>query len=272
MKTTIGITWIPRGREYFSKSIKTIDHDNVIIYPDGFEFPIPTKYEVRNLGNNVGCFKHYYRVLHDLVHNTDADVVGIFADDLLYRNGWVQEATEKLKDESIGYVACYVPNGLAIRNGWKSEWNEFDGGWDNVFGGGFMMRKEVAIQVLEHPFILDHLANYKKNQQIDLAVPEAMKRIGLKQVFRLPSFINHIGLRSTIGHKHHSWMKGAGWVMLFGLFLFTGCTESSDCYLCEKDDRLYRYCEDVSYSPTMTFDEQIEWLKSEGYECDYYRD
>ena len=109
MKTTIGITWIPRGREYFAKSIKTIDHDNVIIYPDGFDFPFPTRYEVRNLGDNVGCFKHYYRVLEDLVHNTDADVVGIFADDLLYRKGWVQTATEKLKDESIGYVACYTP-------------------------------------------------------------------------------------------------------------------------------------------------------------------
>ena len=233
MKTTIGITWIPRGREYFSKSIKTIDHDNVIIYPDGYEFPFPTKYEVRNLGDNIGCFKHYYRVLEDLVNNTDSEVVGIFADDLLYRKGWIQEAIKPLMDSSVGYTVCYVPNGLKIRNGWRDGWNEFDGGWHNVFGGGFLFRKEVAKQILQHPFILNHLANYKQNQQIDLAIPEAMKQIGLKQLFHVPSFINHIGLVSTIGHKHQSWMKGAGWVVIaFMLSIFTGCSKEDKEYNC----------------------------------------
>jgi hypothetical protein len=60
-------------------------------------------------------------------------------------------------------------------------------------------------------------------------------------------------------------------LLTISLTLF-GCSKSSDCYLCEKDERLYRYCKGVAYSPTMTFDEQIEWLKSEGYKCDYYKD
>jgi len=211
MKTTIGITWIPRAREYFAKSIKTVDHDSVIIYPDGFDFIHPTTYAVRRLGDNVGCFKHYYRVLEDLVNNTNADVVGVFADDILYKKGWIQKATEKLKDESVGYVACYVPNGLAIRNGFHDGWNEFNEGWAKSWGGGYAMRREVAIQVLKHPFMLNHLANYEKNQQIDHCVPQVMYEIGLKQLFPVPSLINHIGLKSTLGHKHHSWMKGAGW-------------------------------------------------------------
>ncbi len=128
MKTTIGITWVERPREYFPKSIKTVDHDSVIIYPDGGSFKFPTKHIIRNLGDNVGCFKHYYRVLDDLVNNTDADVVGVFADDILYKKGWIEKATEKLKDETVGYVACYVPSGLAIRIGWKADgWNEING-------------------------------------------------------------------------------------------------------------------------------------------------
>lgn len=211
MKTTIGITWIPRKREYFAKSIKTIDHDNVIIYPDGFDFTYPTSYEVRRLGDNVGCFKHYYRVLEDLVNNTDADVVGIFADDLLYRKGWIQEAIKPLEDESVGYTVCYVPSGLKIRNKWSDGWNELNGGYASSWGGGYLMRKETAKKVLGHPFVLNHLANYNKNQQIDHAIPEAVFQMGLRQLFHVPSFINHIGRISTLGHKHQVWNKGAGW-------------------------------------------------------------
>lgn len=211
MKTTIGITWIPRHREYFPTSIKTIDHDNVIVYPDGYDFTHPTTLPVRKLGDNVGCFKHYYRVLTDLVENTDADIVGIFADDLLYRKGWIKEAIKPLEDESVGYTVCYVPNGLRIREKMYHGWNDVNGGWDNIFGGGFLFRKEIAKKVLQHPFMLNHLENYKKNEQIDLCVPETVKRMGLKQMFHVPSFINHIGLVSTLGHKHESWMKGSGW-------------------------------------------------------------
>lgn len=212
MKTIIGITWIPRKREYFPKSIKTVDHDNVIIYPDGYDFKFPTQYEIRNLGSNVGCFKHYYRVLTDLVNNTDADIIGIFADDILYKPGWIEKATGKLNDESIGYVAAYVPKGLARRNGWDNKgWYELNGGWNNVYGGGFLFRKEVALKVLEHPFILNHLNNYEKNQQIDLAIPEAINQMGLRQLFPIPSFIDHIGLASTIGHEHRAHNVGAGW-------------------------------------------------------------
>ena len=211
MKTTIGITWIPRAREYFAKSIKTIDHKNVIVYPDGYDFPFPTPLEVRNLGDNVGCFKHYYRVLTDLVENTDSDIVGIFADDLLYSKGWIEKAVKPLEDNKVGYTVCYVPNGLKIRNGWRDGWNELNGGYASSWGGGYLMKKEIARQVLKHPFVLDHLNNYKKNQQIDHAIPEAIFQMGLRQLFHVPSFINHIGLKSTLGHKHNSWDKGAGW-------------------------------------------------------------
>jgi len=193
------------------KSIKTVDHDNVIIYPDGFEFKFPTRYEVRNLGENVGCFKHYYRVLTDLVENTNSDVVGVFADDIVYRKGWIAKATEQLKDESVGFVGCYVPNGMAIRNGFNDGWNEINGGWATSWGGGYAMRVETAKKVLNHPFVLDHLNSYEKNQQIDHCVPEAIFQMGLRQLFPVPSFINHIGLKSTLGHKHNSWDKGAKW-------------------------------------------------------------
>jgi len=55
------------------------------------------------------------------------------------------------------------------------------------------------------------------------------------------------------------------------LLIFASC-EKEDCYLCEKDGRTYRFCEDSYYSPSNTFDEQIESMKSNGYYCDYYKD
>lgn len=54
--------------------------------------------------------------------------------------------------------------------------------------------------------------------------------------------------------------------------LFIGCEESSDCYLCEKEQYRYIYCEDVLTSPNQTFDEVIRDLRANGYECDYYKD
>ena len=52
----------------------------------------------------------------------------------------------------------------------------------------------------------------------------------------------------------------------------TGCSKKTECYLCQKDGRKYKHCNEVSYSPSMTFEETIEYLESEGYECDYYVD
>jgi len=58
---------------------------------------------------------------------------------------------------------------------------------------------------------LNHLENYEANQQIDLAIPESVFQMGLKQMFHVPSLMNHIGHSSTIGHKHTHDNVGAGW-------------------------------------------------------------
>jgi len=203
-------------------------------------------------------------VLTDLVENTDSDIVGVFADDIVYRKGWIDKATEKLHDESVGYVACYVPKGLAIRNDFKDGWNVINGGWDKIFGGGFLMRKEVAVKVLNHPFILDHLANYEKNEQIDLAVPQSMYEMGLTQLFPSPSLINHIGMRSTLNHKHHSWSKGVGWVLIPLMFLF-GCEKHVKCVYCEKGSEIVKQCEDEVSGAGIEV--VIPYWENQGYEC-----
>ncbi len=209
MSVKIGVMWYPRGQEVFPRMEKSIGHP-FTVYPDFDTFKHKTDNEVKFLGGNVGCFKHYYRVLTD-VCNSDADYVGVFSDDILYRESWIQTAISMLDNTDVGFAACFVPIGVAQRYGWGNGWHQLKGGYDAAWGGGYLFRKEVALKLLQHPFILNHRDNYEKNQQIDHAIPEAIYRMGLKQMFFVPSLIDHIGVTSTIGHDYRNIDRGVGW-------------------------------------------------------------
>lgn len=211
MKAAIGITWFPRKVETFQTMQHSLNHDNVTVYPDGIEFTHRTDYPVKMLGNHKGCFKHYYRVLSDLC-DTDADIVGVFSDDVIFKGDWLTEATRMFnRNPYVGYLACYTPRGIAGKWQNKKGWNELKGGWATSWGGAYLMRREVAVKVLNHPYIINHRDNYEKNQQIDHAIPEAMHRMGYQQFAHNPSFMKHIGLFSTLGHKHRKIDEALGW-------------------------------------------------------------
>ena len=108
----------------------------------------------------------------------------------------------------LGYAALFTPYGMNRYCGQKRGWTEFNKGWKNAWGGGYIFKTEVAKQVLEHDFYKDHLKNYKLNQQIDHCIPEVIFQMGLNQYYHNPSFLQHIGDISTIGHKHDRNNKG----------------------------------------------------------------
>ena len=209
MKIAIGITWYPRKVETFQQMQHSVNHD-CTVYPDGVEFIHRTDFNVKMLGGHAGCFKHYYRALFDLCES-DADVVGVFSDDVLLAKDWQSKAIQQFnKNPYIGCLALYTPKGmstLAKRNGW----NEIKGGWAKSWGGGYLYKRETAKQILQHPFVLNHLNNYEKNQQIDHAIPEAVHQMGLFQYIHNPSLMQHIGKFSTIGHQHRAIDNALGW-------------------------------------------------------------
>ena len=209
MKVNVGVMWYPRKQETIQQSLKTIGKVNVSIYPDFDSKPPIDGYNVISLGGNVGCFKHYYRTLEHLC-STDADIVGVFSDDVVYARNWHNRAIQHLTD-NVGFVACYVPKGLAHRYTWRRGVHKLNKGWGNQWGGGYLFSKEVAKELLQHPFILNHRDNYKANQQIDHAIPEAIFQMCLNQLYLVPSLINHIGRTSTIGHSWREIDQGAGW-------------------------------------------------------------
>jgi hypothetical protein len=209
MKVSVGVMWFPRKDETIKESIRTIGKVDVSIYPDCDLTPPIEGFNVVSLGGNVGCFKHYYRALEHLC-NTDADIVGVSSDDVVYARNWHNKAIQHL-NEGAGFVSCYVPRGLAHRYTWRRGVHELNKGWSASWGGGYLFRKDVALKLLQHPFILNHRDNYKANQQIDHAIPEAIYQMGLKQLYIVPSLMNHIGRNSTIGHSWREIDKGAGW-------------------------------------------------------------
>lgn len=197
--------WYPRTQETLPKMLGSIRHDYTV-YPDGVDFPY--RFKSKTLGDNAGCFRHYYRVLEDLCQS-NAEYVTVLPDDVVFKRGWLKTALSVFH-EKTGFVALYVPNGVKHRFGWKKGWYELKGGWDTAYGGGYIFKRETAIKILEHPFFIEHRDNYEKNQQIDHAVPEVVHRLGLKQMFYLPSLIKHIGKTSTIGHVHTQ-SEDVGW-------------------------------------------------------------
>ena len=203
----VGVMWFPRKKETFKEMERSIGLP-FTVYPDGHEFKHETKNEVKYLDGHAGCFKHYYRVLSDLC-DSDAEYVAVMSDDVLYAPKWANNAISVI-DKSVGFVACYVPNEVKRRFRWGNGIHELTGGWDTAYGGGYVFKRETAIKILEHPFMINHRDNYSKNEQIDHCVPEVVYRMGLKQLFIVPSLIKHIGYTSTLGHRH-THREDVGW-------------------------------------------------------------
>lgn len=210
MKIAIGITHAPRASETLSQSIASMPKGvTATLYPDG-EHEVDAAIPVKRLGPRVGCFKHWHRVLSDLCQS-DSEAVGIMPDDVQYHSAIWWVVTQKLTEHETGYVAAFLPNGMAKRYGWGNGWHTCNGGWATSWGGGYLFPIDVAQRLVAHPYTLNHRDNYAPNKQIDHAIPEAIYRMGLNQWYHYPSMLRHIGYASTIGHVHTSEEDAAGW-------------------------------------------------------------
>ena len=52
--------------------------------------------------------------------------------------------------------------------------------------------------------------------------------------------------------------------------LLASC-EKDKCYVCTDGQASVVYCEDVYYNPNNTLEEQIEYMRNNGFDCDRYR-
>jgi hypothetical protein len=214
----IAVMHVPRQSETVGESIISIKNNSkgvITLMPDGVHdteyISVQLGIKSHSLGKQVGCFKHYARCLEYLVSISKGnDIIAVLPDDLIYSP--FDNLIEKALTPNVGYCAIYTPRELGRRNKWKfGGWESVNGGWDSSYGGGYFFRAKVAKQIIEHPFFIDHLNNYEKNQQIDHCIPEVCHQLGLKQLFHVPSLSKHIGLTSTIGHVHTEAEEPWGW-------------------------------------------------------------
>lgn len=167
-----------------------------------------SNYWIHKNTKQLGCFGNFHNALTYLSQST-SDYIGVIGDDFEFSRGafiMVEQAFRLY--EKIGFLSMYTPQGMGARYGMHDGWQSINLGWKNTWGGNYIFPREVAKQIIKHPFYLDHLENYKANQQIDHCIPEVCHQLGLNQMFHVPSFSDHIGMRSTIGHKHTQNEKG----------------------------------------------------------------
>jgi len=208
MTFAIGITYVTRQRETVRGSVNSLlevsaRHGvDLRFYPDGCEMH-PDFIPAYPSGTRLGCFKNFARTLAHLCEST-ADVVAVLPDDLLHYPECFDRISEGLTTSNVGYCAAYTPKLLGQRERMKRGWNEVKGGYYSSYGGAYFFPIEVARQVIAHPFFINHRDNYAPNQQIDHCIPEVVHQLGYRQLFHGPSLTQHVGLTSTIGHRHTS--------------------------------------------------------------------
>lgn len=59
-------------------------------------------------------------------------------------------------------------------------------------------------------------------------------------------------------------------ILILLTVLLASC-EKDKCYHCTNGQASVIYCEDVYYNPYNTMDEQIEYMRNNGFDCDRYR-
>lgn len=173
--------------------------------PDQGSQPIPGTYWIFN-DEKYGCFKNYTQALWHLVNNSESPFIGVFSDDFNWSKFSYRDVSKILFDLD-GMFAAYTPLGMKPMMSDKGI-NIINEGWGVTWGGNYIFYKEDARAILEHPMYEDHYQNYEANQQIDHLIPKVCKDLGINQNFNNPSFCDHIGFESTIGHQHSLREKG----------------------------------------------------------------
>lgn len=210
----IGIIAAPRSKNMLEITVPSIRYagftDDIHVFAEPETFIGNIDVEVHENIERLGCFKNYHNALSWLVENSNNPYIIVFSDDFIYSRGTCNALLNRLYDCDYdwGYHALYTPSGMRYLTKVKRGWNEVQGGWKKSYGGLYVYQTHIAKKIIEHDFYQNHLHNYEANQQIDHAIPETVFQLGLAQYFHNPSFADHIGFESTIGHKHTDREKG----------------------------------------------------------------
>lgn len=158
-----------------------------------------------------GCFTNYDYALRFLLENTNNSIVCVCTDDVVYHKSiglHIADIYERSKrDEKFGYYALHTRAGNNVEKNTKGNgWNVNYDGW-HTWHGIYVMRRDVAKKMIAHDFYVNHL-NYGTGMNIDAAVSETLKQMGLTMFYYVPSLSYTVGIISTINHHHPYLLDG----------------------------------------------------------------
>ncbi len=215
---TIGFVTSPREFPTYNESIQSIREAGFTTLIYVFAEPGEYYFKDNNLKiiqheEKLGCFKNHNFALEYLKNNANTKFIWLFQDDgLLTKNiNSLMNFLSSLDIKQIGYVNPYTGYNTARKlkiSKNNQEWYESHLGWDS-WGVCYIIPTQQLELLLNHPFYINHLLNYKKNQQVDACISQSFREMNLLRYYHNPSLVDHISTTSTIGHdKSLSKLKG----------------------------------------------------------------
>lgn len=206
----IGMLTAPRKIPTLQRSLTSLrasgfrQRVHLFAEPGGMELENKEHVFLHQNMTQLGCFKNFNQALTFLLRDTVQPYLLILSDDILYPRNLQSYLQRSLKEApaDFGYYALLSLNhDVFLLPEVKEGWNQTFLGWES-WGGLFLMKRESAQRLWEHPFYQDHLNHYQKNEQIDACVSECFKLMDLPMYLHVPSLTEHIGETSTLEHNY----------------------------------------------------------------------
>lgn len=208
MNLALGITTTEDRQHLLERSIKSLRKagysDIIYIYAE------PWKYKIKDKKTKIfinkerfWCFKNFNNMLVGLLSKWKK-YIWLSQDDFVY----TEDAVEKLK-EVLEYDHVFWYYAMTTRprmdNHIYKNWRNIVDLWWRAWGMNYVMRTDIASIMISHPFYINHLLTYTKNQQADSCVSYVLQNMELPMYYHNPTLSTH-DWESTIDHiDRYAW-------------------------------------------------------------------
>lgn len=205
-KIDIGIITAPRELptlEYSIRSLRKFIPDcylNIFAEPGRLEIEA-VKMNILVNTERLGALHNYNNALNWILKFGKKPYIWITEDDYVYNSTIVQRLEEAVNYEGeFGYFNLFTNYwNPALPNPMPEGWTDLNLGYYDAWGMNYLLSRETAKKLVQSETYQNYLATTKKN--IDGAVSQSLKNMGLKMFFHNPSPTCTCGIISTLGHE-----------------------------------------------------------------------
>jgi len=205
-KIDFGIITAPRELptlDYSVRSLRKFLPDcylNIFAEPGRIEVDA---YKMNILVNRekLGALHNYHNALTWILKYGKKPFIWITEDDYVYNSTIIQRLEEAVNYEGeYGYFNMFTNYwGPAFPNPMPEGWSDLRLGYYDAWGMAYVIPRVSAEKLVKNETYINYLDTTKKN--IDGAISESFKRMGMKMFFHNPSPTCTCGIISTLGHE-----------------------------------------------------------------------